>query len=215
MISTPFHLPPKRRLCFAAPLPNVISRDLSRLGHKNIESPWRLQSTAVCPLRVVLPLLRMLRASNPRLERLGIFSRGCKPCGKEEMILETHLHQDFPLLYVFLNVRSWKTKWNWHVSLKGAQHLAKFILKWFAPQYLLWRFLMFCFCIWMTWREVWIWEPSVGWWLNWGKLIHMVNLFREIRLLPTAKTEDVYIYIYIYILIYFFFPECVAKGSRL
>ena len=27
----------------------------------------------------------------------------------------------------------------------------------------------------------------------------MVNLFREIRLLPTAKTEDVYVYIYIYI----------------
>ena len=46
---------------------------------------------------------------------------------------------------------------------------------------------------------VWIWESSVGWWLNSGKLIHMVNLFREIRLLPTAKTEDVYIYIYIYI----------------
>ena len=50
----------------------------------------------VCPLRVVLPLLRMLRASSARLERLGILSRGRKPCGKEEMILETHLHQDFP-----------------------------------------------------------------------------------------------------------------------
>ena len=46
----------------------------------------------VCPLRVVLPLLRMLRASSTRLERLGILSRGRKPCGKEEMILEAHLH---------------------------------------------------------------------------------------------------------------------------
>ena len=39
VISAPFHWPPKRCLCCAAPLSNVMSKDLSRLGHKNIEGP--------------------------------------------------------------------------------------------------------------------------------------------------------------------------------
>ena len=63
VISAPFHWPPKRFLCCAAPLPNVMSKDLSRLGHKNRRS-----------MKVAIQLAT---TASPKIGRESLSFAGC------------------------------------------------------------------------------------------------------------------------------------------